>query len=837
MPKNYDELEIIKTMKKLFTSLSIFMVTSLMAQTVSVDVAKQKAEAFIRQDAGTRASLSLTHSYTSAQGDETYYYVFNKGDEQGFIIMGGDEAAQEILGYSDKGAFDYDKIPDNMRWWLSQYDLQISHAIREVKAGRLVVSKDVRTRAEGRSDVGPLLKTEWNQDAPYNSQIPTYGGDFIGNYALATGCVATAGAQVMKYHNWPDTGVGSKTLSVKYNGLIFSADFGATTYDWSNMCDTYESDTYTGSVADIAVGTLMYHVGVATDMKYGQIRNGGSGTATTNLGLALINNFKYDKSMVYEQRQDYTDSEWEDMVYNELRADRPVIYDGRKLQENGTTTGHCFVCDGYKASDNTFYINWGWGGLSNGPYKLTGTGALLPAHQGAGSGDGTGDGSYSLEQAALFGVKPDQGGTPVINISKSCDYVLSAATVSAGNSITITSTDTKIPFCVNHSFGVPNFTMGFRFKSSSNEYDISIGNQNLSLNTGPVSRSFKIPAFIVADTYKVIPIYVDAAGDWREVKGDHSSAPTLSVTEPEGVAIYDPIVVRNEGYASSSDLNVTFSLKNFSDAQITKKFIIWIFPANGGDSVDYFDLGNITLAAGEEIEFDLGYSDLWFVKNRKDNKLESGSDYFMQLKNYTDNQYISDPIDLYFRDSNPITYELTSAGWGTICLPYEAEVPAGLSAYCVTDANAGVLELTEVSEIEMNKPYLLQGTAGTYDFSGPETPVGTFKNGLLTGSTESDVFYAPKGSYVLQNQAGKGVGFYEVKDDDKQKVKKYRAFLNITSSSNSFSLGEGSDGTTSLEQINSFEAQDLKAYDMFGHPVDPNTKGMIIINGEKRINL
>lgn len=824
-------------MKKIFTS-SFFtlLAASLMAQTVSVDEAKQKAEAFLKQGASTRAQQSINLSYISAQGDETYYYVFNKGNNQGFIIMGGDKAAQEILGYSDKGSFDYDKLPDNMRWWLGQYDLQISHAIREVKAGRLIVGKEVKTRAGSKSDVGPLLETKWNQDAPYNSQIPLYAAGYTGNYAFATGCVATAGAQVMKYYNYPTTGVGSNTLSKTIKGYTFSADFENTTYDWANMENTYPKDTYTGSAADIAIGTLMYHVGVATNMDYGQISTGGSGTSTTNLGLALINNFKYDKSMVYEQRQDYTDAEWEDMVYDELQAGRPVIYDGRKLQSNGETAGHCFVCDGYKASDNTFYINWGWGGSSNGPYKLTGTGALLPGDQGAGSGDGTGDGSYVLEQAALFGVQPDQGGTPVINISKSCNYVLSAATVSAGNSITITSTDTKIPFCINHSFGVTNFIMGFRLKSSSNQYDISIGNQELTLNAGPVSRSFKIPGFIEAGTYQVIPAYVDAAGDWQEVKGDHSSAPTLTVTEPEGVALYDPIIVKNGGYASSSDLNVTFSIKNFSDAPISKRYILWIFPDGGGDNVDYFDLGDIILAADEEKKFELGYSDLWFVKYRNEHHLALGSDYFMQLKNYTDNQYISDPIDLYFRNANPISYELTAAGWGTICLPYEAKVPAELTAYTVTGANGGVLELTEVESLEMNKPYLLQGTAGTYNFSGPETPEGTFNNSLLTGCTAYD-FFAPQGSYVLQNQTGKGVGFYKVKDADKQKVKKYRAILNISSSTDCFSLGEGGNGTTSLEQINSLDVQNTKAYDMFGHPVDPKTKGMVIINGVKRINL
>lgn len=820
-------------MKKIFTSFLMLMTASLMAQTVSVDVAKQKAEAFLKLGATTRAQQSLNLSYISAQGDETYFYVFNKGNDQGFIIMGGDKAAQEILGYSDKGSFDYDKLPDNMRWWLGQYNLQISHAIREVKAGRLIVGKKVKTRASSKSDVGPLLKTEWNQDAPYNSQIPSYAEGYTGQSALATGCVATAGAQVMKLYNWPKSGVGSNS----YKGIgdyTFSADFGNTTYDWDHMENTYAKDTYTGSVADIAVGTLMYHVGVATNMDYGQIGTGGSGTSTTNLGLALINNFKYDKSMVYEQRQDYTDAEWEDLIYDELQAGRPVIYDGRKLQDNGETAGHCFVCDGYKASDNTFYINWGWGGSSNGPYKLTGTGALLPNDQGAGSGDGTGDGSYCLEQAALFGVQPDRGGTPVINISKSCDYVLSAATVSAGNSITITSTDTKIPFCINHSFGVTNFIMGFRFKSSSNQYDISIGNQELTLNAGPVSRSFKIPGFIEADTYQVIPIYVDAAGNWQEVKGNHSSAPTLTVTEPEGVALYDPIKVKNGGYASSSDLNVTFSIKNFSDTPISKRYILWIFPNGGGDNVDYFDLGNITLAADEEKEFELGYSDLWFVKNRKEDKLAPGSDYFMQLKNYTDNEYISDGIDLYFRETNPISFTLPAEGWGTLCLPYEAELPEGLKAYDITRIEGSHVIMSPVEKLAMNKPYLVQGTPKTYNFSGPETPTGIFKNGLLESNTEEGS-YVPAGSYIIKEYNGK-IGFVKIDNDNEVLCKTTQAYLKVNSDAKFIALSE-EDDPSSIEQIGAAtDTQDVKAYDMFGRTVNADQKGLIIINGKKLFN-
>ena len=120
-----------------------------------------------RGQSQTRASqreVQLKLAYTSKSGDETYYYVFNNADG-GYVIMGGDEAAREVLGYGETGSFDYERIPDNMRWWLSQYDAQISQAIKEVKAGTNKVVRQAQTRAE-RADIPVMLTTKWGQDKP-----------------------------------------------------------------------------------------------------------------------------------------------------------------------------------------------------------------------------------------------------------------------------------------------------------------------------------------------------------------------------------------------------------------------------------------------------------------------------------------------------------------------------------------------------------------------------------------------------------------------------------------------------------------------------------------------
>ena len=344
------------------------------AQTIGLEEAEQKALAFVKKSNKAKAlsanpSRALSLAYTSKAGDETYYYVFNNGQE-GYVIIGGDEVANDVLGYSDSGTFSYDKLPDNMKWFLSCYDHQISAAIKQVKAGKVSaddIKRAKRAPRKTKANIPYMLQTKWDQVAPFNSQIPLYSQGITGEYAFATGCVATAGAQIMKHHEWPVSGVGSNTLGTTYNGLTYSADFANTTYDWANMQNTYTYDTYTGSAADIAVGTLMYHIGVAVDMKYGQLRSGGSEADARKLAEALVNNFKYSKGITYHGRGYYTDQQWEDMVYNELEAGRPVLYGG--LQESGV--GHAFVCDGYK--DGLYHINWGWSGSNDDYFLLTPT--------------------------------------------------------------------------------------------------------------------------------------------------------------------------------------------------------------------------------------------------------------------------------------------------------------------------------------------------------------------------------------------------------------------------------------------------------------------------------
>ena len=373
------------------------------AQEVSVDVAKSRALDFLSRQSigpkfakGTTSSTDLKLAYTSKSEGKTCFYVFNVGDGDGFVIAGGDESARQILGYSTCGTFDYDQTPDNFRWWLSQYTEQIAHAEAPSQEALAAAAAYRAKAAQTREDVAPLMETSWNQTYPYNTEIPVYESN---GSPYLTGCVATAMAQVMKRWNYPEHGTGS--YSYTDDGNTFSADFGNTTYDWDNMLPIYKGRPITDDNIK-AVGTLMYHAGVALGMNYGV---GESTAFSFSIGPVLVKYFGYDKSVRHESRNYFTDEGWEDLIYNELSAGRPVPYSGTPADSD---TGHAFVCDGYQASTNMFHMNWGWGGVDNNYFTLRGDNALVPS--------GFGTGGYNQSQEVTVNIKPDEGGEPTPHI-------------------------------------------------------------------------------------------------------------------------------------------------------------------------------------------------------------------------------------------------------------------------------------------------------------------------------------------------------------------------------------------------------------------------------------
>lgn len=260
----------------------------------------------------------------------------------GFVIVSNDDTNAPVVGYSEQEA---NLDAPELLWYLNA-------------ANQALLSRTASaTASENKEPIEPLLKTRWGQDTPYNNLCPTEREN--ANVIYPTGCVATAMAQVMYYHQYPEKGTGNITYS--FQDRILSADFNNTYYQWRLMTPTYKKGQYSDESA-LAVATLMYQCGVSIKMQYNV---GGSGAFSYNAATALRKNFGYHENLQIHYRDYYTAKEWINKVYNELKVGRPIIYTGVD-ESNG---GHCFVVDG-NDQNNFVHVNWGWDGVNDGYYDI-----------------------------------------------------------------------------------------------------------------------------------------------------------------------------------------------------------------------------------------------------------------------------------------------------------------------------------------------------------------------------------------------------------------------------------------------------------------------------------
>lgn len=778
-------------------------------QTVSVADARAKATAFLNRNAGAKGGTVTTDvqlAYTAQQGAETYYYVFNNGSDGkgGFVIIGGDETARTILGYSDNGAFDPNNMPENLKWWLSQYEQQISAAIKN--GGTTAAAKGGMggVKSIARANITPLCATTWDQGKPYNAAI-------TGNteYTLVTGCVATAMAQIMKKHNYPAQGIGSKTYQSGTLKNNYTADFGNTIYQWTKMIEAYEN-SYSGTEAEIAVATLMFHCGVAANMDYNIISEGGSSASAFTAAQGMVNYFNYDKGISYKERTYYSDDDWAEIIYAELAAGRPVLYSG----STSAGAGHAFVCDGYKyeGDNDLFYLNWGWSGSNNGYFPLQGTAGTVKAltPNGTGIGGGTAGSAYDRNQSIVIGIRPNN--SSLAKIEMTCDgYSLVSNATAAGSSNSLRFTKVT-----NTSIIASSQTVGVRMvnNESSEATDIEATTWGLEPNYYYMSNnmSFTVPTQMDAGEYKIYPIFKDENDQWQIMKflDGYSSIPTMTVLAAgEGLIVDGTPTVSDDGYVTPTSGTYTIRVWNNSSVERNNlEFETWIYYLDGKDLIPMgYIPASATFKAHETIDVQFDFKNYSYQNVTNGLAMTAGNTYYAipffggdQLHNY---------IDFQCTAAQTINYRLSSAGWGTLCLPFSAKKPVGLTLYEVTSTNGNELVKSEVDAIEMNKAYLVSGTAGTYPFTGPTTTTGTYTNGLLTGNTNSTTVYVPKDSYVLQNLTSKsGLAFYKVANNNSQNCSPYKAYLTLPSGQASlYSALLFTDGTTGIESIEATDNQ------------------------------
>lgn len=325
------------------------------------------------------SDLELKATIAMPESDDPALYIL-AGQDNGFVVVSASERMPAILGYS-KGAqgktsttselinntgvagantiyssahedFVEENMPPAMKELLEQY----SKLASVLEANPSATLKDAPVISDSKEQ---LIKTSWSQDEPFNNLTPVYNSK---GERATVGCVATAMAQIIYYHKYPVKGTGSIHYLTGTNDFDIDVTYGQP-YDYDNMLQSYCYEDEQGYYRSVdytkeqgnAIATLMLHCGAAVNMDYAADEQGGSSSYSAYVPYALSRNFGYDKGSRYYQQDSYN-GDWGELVRNELRADRPVLYGA----VSSTMGGHAFVVDGFD-KENRFHVNWGWG--------------------------------------------------------------------------------------------------------------------------------------------------------------------------------------------------------------------------------------------------------------------------------------------------------------------------------------------------------------------------------------------------------------------------------------------------------------------------------------------
>lgn len=376
-------------MKRTTTILIAICVSALFAngKQISQNAALSAARKYSRT-----GQVAPAKNLRSDKTNNAPYYAFNL--EQGYVIVSGDDEMTELVGYAENGFFDAENVPPQMQLWLDGYAEYVA-AVQsgKAKARKILLSDSPSVVVE------PLVTTKWNQDAPFNNFAPEYTDDNNNTQRCATGCAATAMAQIMKFHNWPEQGVGHYSYEHQSFGTI-SSNFSEHVYDWTNMIDRYNNGEYSNVQAD-AVALLMKDCGVSLNMNYGPV----SGASIYSYYPAFKNYFRYSSRTV--NRSGCETAEFTKIITDELQEGRPIIYCG-----TGEDGGHAFVVDGYD-TNYFLHVNWGWGGYSDGYFDMN---YMDPT----GLGIGGGSGAFKWNQGIVLARPLKDGVEPYEFIQQLC---------------------------------------------------------------------------------------------------------------------------------------------------------------------------------------------------------------------------------------------------------------------------------------------------------------------------------------------------------------------------------------------------------------------------------
>lgn len=547
-------------------TIALFYALLTVAMVLANPIDKQQARRLAAQFAESRGA-QLKGEPLRAPGRTTTteqqpLYVFNTDGNQGFVIVSGDDRAETILGYTEQGQYDEETLPENFRWWLEMTAKEIETLSLQGEAQREAPARKVKTHRA----ITPLLVTEWNQGSAteegyiYNTLCPTINGKHC-----ITGCVATAGAQIMYYYQWPKKATSVVPGYTTENSQAdTSADLPAVTFKWADMKPVYTAADK-GTAAAEAVAQLMLYCGYAANMWYGL---GASSAATSTLARGMAEYFDYDPNTfrtVY--RDTYSIEEWDELIYQELAASRPIVYSGSSF-----TGGHAFICDGYDG-EGMYHFNWGWGGSYNGFFTLQ---ATNPYSQGESTREG-----YVFQQYVTIGIQPNTGTGAPDDPNRDDEWeeetiegiVATASDPSLeGTTITMRLANQNEESCY-FGFGMGELNADGSITVIDTQYE-NYQSVELKKNWGFGEMSFDVSGYELSEgTHKLVPVSISKgetewkrckpASVWFEVTVDANGAKSIVVHPVVDLEISNLKVV--SGLQPGQRQTITFDVTNKGD--------------------------------------------------------------------------------------------------------------------------------------------------------------------------------------------------------------------------------------------------------------------------------
>ena len=596
-------------MKKFLLMLTAAMLAmSLSAAPVDQVTAKKIAQSFLTNElyAGQIMAPAATHPVLlkaemgSVKLNTPVYYIYNTSTT--FIVVAGDDRADQILMVGDRPLKDINNLPLGMRDMLGQYKDQIMFL--QEHPGLQPTSVETPNPSFNATTYGPLLTCNWDQEAPYYNQCK------FGSYQCLTGCPATSASMVFYFWKYPTAATPAvpgykSTISVSsYSSKSYThSALPSTTFDWDNMLDSY-TGSYT-TAQGTAVATLMHYVGQAERMGYGTSSAGGSGVSVDSVCNIrdAFTFFGYDSSTTRFVKKTsaysggttlYTDSQWAALIQAEMAAGRPIVF----CAVSSNAGGHAFNVDGYNGSTNKYHINFGWSGDGNAWCSLNSFGYSSY--------------NFNVYQQMVIGIQPPSGSsaTPTLSVSPSSlsfsatagETVSKTFTVTGSNltgNVTLTKTDangvyTISPTTISASAAASGATVTVTYKPTA------AGTQTGSITIASSGASSKTVSLSGTATAAALTTYtpVMSAANSNYITSSSFRADWTDQTTSSNVASYT-LQVDKQGSSTPTTTTLLGTI-NGSSYTGSYKSITLSAPwggtnVKGGNNAVYFTKsGNIT---------------------------------------------------------------------------------------------------------------------------------------------------------------------------------------------------------------------------------------------------